>query len=142
MNYEPETLKSRFWAKVDRQSDGECWLWNGATGPHGYGNFKTGYKKWSYAHRFSASIHGISIPSGKELDHLCRVRSCVNPSHLEAVTHRTNILRGESFMSRNARKTHCKRGHEFTSANTYTQKRRTKTCRHCLQCRIDKRSKP
>jgi len=60
-----------------------------------------------------------TIPYKLELDHLCRVKHCCNPDHLEAVTHYTNLHRGASIQARNAKKTHCKWGHEFTPENTY-----------------------
>ena len=69
------------------------------------------------------------IPAGLELDHLCRVRECVNPQHLEAVTHHENMLR-----SREATKTHCKHGHEFTPENTYTYQRGVGIQRCCKTC--------
>ncbi|WP_353848602.1 HNH endonuclease signature motif containing protein [Cellulomonas sp.] len=74
------------------------------------------------------------IPPGMQLDHLCRVRECVNPLHLELVTQRENILRGESPAAHHARKTHCDHGHEFTPENTYRapSRPRTRICRACV----------
>lgn len=57
------------------------------------------------------------------LDHLCRNRACVRRSHLQPVTNKENVLRGESILAENARKTHCKNGHELTPENTYMRKR-------------------
>jgi hypothetical protein len=71
------------------------------------------------------------IPEGLTIDHLCRNRGCVNPAHLEAVTNRTNLLRGDGIAALNARKTHCKRGHEFTPENTYVWREGTRACRAC-----------
>lgn len=58
-------------------------------------------------------IPSIELPKGRDVDHLCGVTLCVNPAHLEVVTHRTNILRGNSPQAANARKTHCPRGHPY-----------------------------
>jgi hypothetical protein len=70
------------------------------------------------------------IPLGKEPDHLCRVRRCCNPDHMELVTSRENVLRGVSPAANNARKTHCNRGHELTGNNVRIYKNR----RICLAC--------
>lgn len=112
----PESALDRFVTKIE--VDGDCWLWTGATDGDGrYGSFADGGKSWR-AHRW-AFVHlaGQTIPDGKVLDHLCRRTLCVNPDHLEVVTQRENILRGGWGSAVNARKTHCKRGHEFTPEN-------------------------
>jgi hypothetical protein len=80
-----------------------------------------------------------SVGEGLELDHLCRNRSCVNPAHLEAISHKENILRGESFSSINAKRTHCKHGHEFTPENTYRWRGKMRTCRACNLNRVNAR---
>lgn len=109
---------------------GECWLWTGALSPNGYGTFGSG----GSAHRIIYELLKDPIPIGLQLDHLCRTRHCVNPDHLQPITVRENILRGEGFAAINARKTHCVRGHEFTQDNTYinpTNKQRG--CRLCFR---------
>jgi hypothetical protein len=65
------------------------------------------------------------------LDHLCRNRACVNPDHLEPVTIAVNVLRGESPPARNARKTHCPQGHEYTPDNTYYNQKGWRACATC-----------
>ena len=75
--------------------------------------------------------HGKSIPEGMTIDHLCRNRACFNPLHLEVVTLRENILRGESLAAANAKKTRCPRGHAYDATNTYTSPRRLRHCRRC-----------
>jgi hypothetical protein len=75
------------------------------------------------------------IPEGLTIDHLCRVRHCVNPAHLEAVSERVNILRGNGAGARNARKTHCVKGHAFTPDNLY---RDYQGYRRCRRCHIDR----
>jgi hypothetical protein len=74
---------------------GPCWLWTGYRYPLGYGKFSVGTEQ-GYAHIWSFRLHIGPVPDGKELDHLCRNPSCVNPNHLEPVTHRENVLRGKS----------------------------------------------
>lgn len=115
-----------FWGKVDRT--GDCWLWLG--GRHkGYGRYRN-----RQAHRVSwESEHG-PIPEAIQLDHLCRNRACVRPSHLEPVTGSENLLRSPlTLASLNAGKTKCLRGHPFSPENTYVIGRR-RVCREC--CRI------
>lgn len=100
----------RFWAKVEKTDS--CWIWKGSKTPANYGLFWTNIKK-IYAHRFSYQEANGDIPDGLVLDHLCRNPACVNPQHLEAVTHKVNILRGVGLSAQNARKNKCKRGHDF-----------------------------
>jgi len=83
-----------------------CWLWQGPLSPNGYGRTS----KW-YAHRAMYEILMGPIPPRLVIDHLCRVRRCVNPDHMEVVTRGENVLRGETVSARAARQTHCKRGH-------------------------------
>lgn len=86
-----------------------CWIWTRRPSMNGYGRIGiTGL-----AHRASYEAFVGPIPSGLHIDHLCRVRRCVNPAHLEPVTCKENILRGESPEAKFARQTHCKDGHPF-----------------------------
>lgn len=130
---------------VDRIADrldfapGGCWLWLGSSDPRGYGRIDTrvdGRKAPRLVYRVLWEAVVGPVPDGLELDHLCRTPACVNPDHLEPVTHAENLLRGESPAARNARKTHCKRGHEFTHENTWVNPRTGgRQCRACFRLR-------
>ncbi len=120
---------NRFWEKVDRQSLG-CWLWTAATSVYGYGLFFH-EKKSRRAHRVGYELIKGKIPKGMQLDHLCRVRNCVNPDHLEIVDNKENVRRGMAPQGINYRKTHCIRDHELSGENLKV----TKNGRECKKCR-------
>jgi hypothetical protein len=124
--------EERFWSKVAKVGEG-CWLWNGAIVSSGYGCFWSAGRAVG-AHRWSYQRIVGPIPSGLHLDHLCRVRNCVNPAHLEPVTQAENTLRGVGLAAANASKTHCPAGHEYTPENTYREGRR----RRCKTCHLDR----
>lgn len=117
-----------------KKDAGGCWLWGGFTEPKGYGRFQVGGAA-RLAHRISYELHVGPIPDGLVLDHLCRVRNCVNPEHLEPVTSRENTLRGETPAAANVTKTHCLRGHEFTAENTRATLKGGRSCRACERWR-------
>ena len=124
----------RFWAKIDFSHPNGCWVWTASLTAQGrYAYFTIGRKKRVYAHRYAYELLVGPIPPGLQIDHLCRNTVCVNPAHLEPVTSRENTLRGESPWAVNARKTHCKRGHEFTPENTYTTPTGWRKCRTCTR---------
>lgn len=140
-------LEVRFWSKVNKDGPvpdcrpdlGACWLWT-STLSHGYGVIQTGTlasPKMVLAHRMAWEMeHGCRIPDGNEPDHLCRVTACVNPAHLEPVTHRENMLRGNTFAAREAAVTHCPQGHPYDEENTrYKNGGRKRDCRACDRIR-------
>ena len=124
------TVIEKFWSKVNK-TDG-CWLWIGCTSKQGYGQFSVCRSKLVVAHRFSFELANGSIDRSLVIDHVCRVRNCVNPAHLRQVTHVQNVLENSlSLPALNLLKTHCKRGHEFTEANTYPVPGGGRNCRTC-----------
>lgn len=124
--------EERFLAKVT-VSDTGCHLWTGATMTNGYGRFG-GEGRAVLAHRWAYEHFIGPIPEGLELDHLCRVRNCVNPFHLEPVTGAENRRRGEGFAGRQSRQTACKHGHPLDEENTYVWRGQRK-CRTCNRIR-------
>lgn len=120
-------FRVRFWGRVNKTDD--CWLWTGAVNSAGYGQIRQG-GRIHYVHRLSyEDAHG-PIPDGFQIDHLCRVRNCLRPEHLEAVTPGENTRRGEP-----ARRTHCPRGHEYDLLNTYIDGNGRRVCRACHRMR-------
>ncbi len=124
------TVAERFWAKVDK--NGECWLWTANKSPEGYGQFWADGRLVP-AHRWAYKSAGKTVPPKFVLDHLCRTRNCVRPSHLDAVTESTNIRRGKGPGAINAAKKECVHGHLYTTENTIINKDGTRRCRACKQ---------
>jgi hypothetical protein len=124
----------RFWIKV--VDTGTCWLWTGTRARNGYGRFRKDHGGPSFAaHRLAYELLVGPIPEGHDLDHLCRVRRCVNPAHLEPVTRAVNLARGSTeHWGANRNKDRCDNGHEMTEANTYVRPDRPNR-RECRKCR-------
>lgn len=122
--------------RVEKASTG-CWLWTGHINQDGYGRICRGGESKS-AHRTSYEVFRGPIPDGLVLDHLCRVRHCVNPDHLEPVSIAENIRRGEGVAVQHAAKTHCVHGHEFTPENTLTHHSGSRGCRACARASREK----
>ena|SRR5215831_2236795 len=116
-----------FWSLVDKT--GDCWLWTGYVDRGGYGR----YGRHGYSHRIAYEELVAQIPPGLVIDHLCRVRHCVNPTHMEPVTDRVNVVeRGTGLAAQRAVQTHCIHGHEFTPENTRVHSHSgTRYCRIC-----------
>lgn len=134
MNFGDARLPSRFWDKVTPDSNSGCWLWIGKLDRYGYA--KTSVKTRAVTGHRMAYLAVAPIPDGLTLDHLCRVRNCVNPAHLEPVTNVENVMRGESVWAVNARKTECHKGHPLDEANTYVT---TDGFRQCRKCKADEK---
>lgn len=110
------------------KNEKDCWIWNGAKTPGGYGAVRIA------AHRIFYTIYKGQIPTKLQLDHLCKERMCVNPSHLEAVTQQINILRGNSISARYAQRTHCKMGHPLDGIKM----NKGQPSRRCLVCHCER----
>lgn len=117
-------LPASYWDRVAKGDD-DCWRWTGTIDESGYGRFAGGRYGSLFAHRLAYFAYVGSVPDGLELDHLCRVRNCVNPSHLEAVTHAENMQRGYWHQ-----KPECAQGHPLSGGNLY-MKRGRRQCRTC-----------
>lgn len=130
----------RFWQKVLVTGNVcECWFWNAHKTPKGYGQFRSG-DSMIRAHKFSFELSNGPLPVGLEIDHVCRNRDCVNPFHLEAVTHEENMKRAAVFTDfglRNRNKERCRNGHEFSEENTY----KWRGARYCRACDREKKRK-
>ncbi len=139
------SLMSRVEDKITGEPNSGCWLWIGACSDVGYGKIWNGDRVMEATRYVYEQIRG-AIPEGLELDHLCRTRCCVNPSHLEPVTHQENMRRGIAgalASSRYAAMTHCVNGHKRTPGNVYlgqTAKGHVRRkCRACENMRQQKR---
>ena len=141
------TVVARFWAKVDRRSDDECWRWM-ASKQDGYGRLKDAIGVVVRAHRFAYELLVGAVPEGMQVDHRCHNeaaargecdggsscphRACVNPAHLEPVTHLENQRRSAvNPTTINAAKTRCPSGHGYTRENTYVYPSGGRGCREC-----------
>lgn len=131
--YGGTTRRDRVLAKIEQGLPFDCWPWQGAIGKLGYGTYGT-----LFAHRLSYEYLVGPIPAGTELDHTCRNKTCVNPAHLEPVTHRENILRGGAGILRRRQAT-CRRGHPWTPENTHRTTNGYRQCRACRRVRYYRR---
>ncbi len=128
---EPE----RFWMKVAPPDENGCLLWTAGQNGRGYGQFRVGSqrdgtRRFIMAHRWAYEESKGPIPNGLCIDHLCRVRLCQNAEHMEAVTQRENLLRGNGMSARHAIKTACPQGHPYSHVDRFGARR-------CRQCNTD-----
>jgi hypothetical protein len=135
--YRKKPIAEKFLDKVIKTND--CWGWKNKPNGRGYSTLSYNYRN-VLAHRFSYEQKYGKLEKGMVLDHLCRNRWCVNPDHLQVVSNKENILRGESPSAHNARKTHCPSGHEYNDENTLKYelklyKGHSRVCRECARLR-------
>jgi hypothetical protein len=128
----------RLLARREVTGDG-CWIYTGARTSNGYGSIRHDGRT-QYAHRVAYEAFVGPIPAGHDLDHLCRVRACFRPAHLDPVPRLTNLHRSPLTWQANASKTHCPKNHEYTPENTYVVRTKRKAGGHyesraCVTCR-------
>jgi hypothetical protein len=131
------SIDAMFWHTIPIPECG-CWVWTGAMLECGYGFIAVAGKR-KLAHRLAYELAIGPIPDGLEIDHLCRVRSCINPSHLEPVSHQVNVKRGNAGKitgARNRAITHCPRGHAYSGDNLHITTRGSRWCRACHRDRM------
>lgn len=122
-------LQQKLLDRVSHKQDG-CWIWGGSTTRGGYGTVSFSECKTT-AHRAAYLAWKGPLEPYQHVDHLCNNTRCINPEHLEAVTHQENVRRGSK-----ARQTHCIHGHEFSEVNTYIKRNGTRSCRACNRIRM------
>ena len=135
----PPDRTDRFWARVDKS--GVCWAWKGAPDSKGYGRFNLGTPEGhgTLAHRVAWTAMRGPIPDGLHVDHVCRNRMCVRPSHLELVTPGENTRRGNTGIvstRRQRAKTQCPHGHPYDAENTKVTKAGRRCCRTCANANV------
>src|SRR5690606_18223124 len=129
-------------APENRPGLGPCLLWTAGKIAAGYGAFHPGGGETVLAHRWAYVSAGGTIGADQVLDHLCRVRACVNPAHLEPVSNEENLRRGAGYGLRNGMRKDCINGHEYTPENTYRSPRGDIRCRACSRIRDAGRARP
>ena len=125
-------LRERIEQNVVIDRDTGCWIWQLSVLKSGYGCIRVSGRTHT-AHAVAYRVFCGQVPDGLELDHLCGVRECCNPQHLEPVTHRENVLRGRGRAAK-AAITHCPHGHAYSEDNTYVNQGR-RFCRACGNAR-------
>jgi hypothetical protein len=137
-----EEIKARLLEKIEIDHNRGCWIWTASVGSPGYGQLSICGKPET-AHRLSYRIFRGDIPPGLFIDHLCRNRRCINPYHLEAVTHQVNMARGQggpAHARRMMERTHCKKGHLLDVENIRGAEQGKKQCLTCYRVGIKERN--
>lgn len=135
-----EPADIRFWRYVMPEPNSGCWIWMGGLQGKGYASFLWEKGRTRHGHRYIYEKTKGPIPAGLEIDHKCHVRCCVNPDHLEVVTHAENIRRSAhihraAMAAQAAARTHCPSGHAFTEANARVNGDNSRHCRECCKLR-------
>ena len=133
-------IEERFWSNVHKTET--CWLWLGTINDNGYGCFSmsvNGKRFSKRAHRVSYELIVGPVQEGLDLDHLCRVRNCVNPNHLEPVTRKVNLRRGIGITAVRAKQDSCIHGHPLSGDNLIIKKNGCRQCRECSRIKDSKR---
>lgn len=128
----PRPIRQRILESIEVDTNG-CWRWQKYVSENGYGHIGVPGTTPKWVHRVAYEAWIGPIPDGLHIDHLCRVRDCCNPEHLEPVTPRENVLRGTGFAAEHAKRTHCPKGHPYDEENTYVRPGRGG--RDCNTCR-------
>ena len=141
-----KTVEERFWSHVDKNGPNGCWNWIGSKQSAGYGQICLGSRSdnsrhYIYVHRFAYELLKGPIPENLTIDHICRNRACVNPEHLQEVTSKVNILRGNGHTAINALKTHCIHGHPVDLFNTQYRLNGRRRCIICQNINNKKRNR-
>lgn len=134
----PRPAVDRILERTAADPDSGCWIWQGAVNAGGYGRVSVGSRaegtlRQEFIHRAVYEALVAPIPEGLHIDHLCRVRHCVNPEHMDPVPKAVNTLRGEAPAARNARKTHCDNDHPLEGDNLRVTRAGHRQCRTCFR---------
>ena len=127
-------MRSRIESKFIPEPNSGCFIWTGMLNGAGYGMVAVttnGVKRLRRAHRLYYEIEKGPIPEGLVIDHLCRMRCCLNPAHMEPVTSVENVMRGESFFAQQVRRTHCPQGHLYGGKNLRISAKGERICKIC-----------
>jgi hypothetical protein len=122
-------LPLKIWSRIYIIPQTNCWLWTGPINRDGYGSVHFNQKQQQIHRVFYETFKG-PILKGTEIDHLCRVRNCCNPDHLETVSHQKNVDRSNGRKG-SLKRTHCINGHPYTPENTYRSPQGVRACKIC-----------
>lgn len=129
-----DTALDHLMTHIAADSKSKCWNWTGTIKPDGYTKWNRVPHVNISAHRVSWLLFNGAFPEPPlTIDHLCRNPRCVNPSHMEPVPIKENVMRGNGLTAQNARKSVCSRGHAFTRDNTRITHQGYRNCRECLR---------